>query len=282
MVGNVLDSVISGAVLYFVTLGLLIIFGMMQVINFAHGAFLTVGAYASVIVTQQHMPTWLALILAPIIAGLLGLALEPTVMRRLYGRQLDTILATWGLTLVITQAITLYFGRGTQETQTISVSSIDVLGTKYSIYRLLLVPLAILSMAGLILLLRHTRYGLVGRAVIMNEDLAQTMGVNTKRVRLVSFTLGSAIAGFAGSLLVPLSSVDPNLGTPWLIDAFMISLLVGISAPALAAATLILGTAQIVVGAAINAAAVPLAVPLLVIVILRARPTGLVRLGKSL
>jgi branched-chain amino acid transport system permease protein len=203
--------------------------------------------------------------------------IEPLVLRRLYGRPLDTILATWGLSLIIIQLITLYFGRGAQAVKSVSLGSTDVLGTPYSIYRLLLILFAVMLMLTLAVVLQRTRLGLIGRAVIMNEELAQTMGLNTRRVRFVSFALGSGIAGLTGALLVPLSSVDPNLGIPWLIDAFLISLLVGLSTLALAAASLVFGTSQVLVGEYLNAILATLVVPLLAVVVLRVRRAGFVR-----
>ncbi|MDQ1618944.1 MAG: urea transport system permease protein [Actinomycetota bacterium] len=277
MVGLLLDCLTTSALLFLVTVGLLIIFGMMRIINFAHGAFITVGAYSSVVAGQYGLSPWLTLILGPLAAGAIGAIAEPLVLRRLYGRQLDTILATWGLALIITQLVTLKFGRGTQPVDSIDLGTVTVLGTPYSSYRLAVIPLVLVLSIAILLILRRTRYGLVGRAVIMDDDLAQTLGVNVKRVRFTSFVLGSAIAGLAGAVLVPMSSVDPNLGLPWLINAFLISLLVGVSTTALAFASLALGSAQVLVGLSFNSVSATLAIPVLAVVLLRLRAHGFVR-----
>jgi branched-subunit amino acid ABC-type transport system permease component len=277
MVGLLLDCLTTSALLFLVTVGLLIVFGMMRIINFAHGAFITVGAYSSVVAGQYGLSPWLTLILGPLAAGAIGAIAEPLVLRRLYGRQLDTILATWGLALIITQLVTLKFGRGTQPVDSIDLGTVTVLGTPYSSYRLAVIPLVLVLSIAILLVLRRTRYGLVGRAVIMDDDLAQTLGVNVKRVRFTSFVLGSAIAGLAGAVLVPMSSVDPNLGLPWLINAFLISLLVGVSTTALAFASLALGSAQVLVGFSFNSVSATLAIPVLAVVLLRLRAHGFVR-----
>lgn len=275
--GLFLDAITTGSLFFIVTLGLLVIFGMMRIINFAYGAFVTIGAYSSVITTSYSLsPLW-AFALAPLLAAALAMLIEPTVLRRLYHRPIDTILATWGLSLVITQLISLYFGRGTQLVNTVDFGTVSVLGTIYPVYRLAMIPLAVLLGFALILILNHTRLGLIGRAVIMDENLAQSLGVNIRLVRFSTFTLGSAIGGFAGALLAPIASVDPNLGVPWLLAAFMIALLVGVSTSALAVACLFLGLAQVVVGDVLNATMATLAVPVFVVLILRFRPQGFLR-----
>jgi len=274
VIGIVLDSVTTAAILVIVSLGLLIAFGMMRIINFAHGGFLAVGAYTTVIATANGWPVWTPFILGPCAAAAVALIVEPLLLRRLYRRPLDMILATWGLSLIIVQLVTVVFGRGTQLVNTVELKPLEVLGQHYSSYRLLLVAIALLLCAAVYLILQKTRVGLVGRAVIMDEDLAQTLGINSQVVRLVTFALGSALAGLAGVLLAPIASVDPNMGLPWLIFAFMIVLLIGVSVWALIASCLVLGAAQMVVGFTFSATLATLAVPALVVLILRFRPSG--------
>lgn len=274
VIGLMLDSVTTAAILVIVSLGLLIAFGMMRIINFAHGGFLAVGAYTTVVATENGWPVWVPFILGPCAAAAVALIVEPIVLRRLYRRPLDMILATWGLSLIIVQLITLVFGRGTHLVKTIELKPLELLGEHYSSYRLLLVALALLVCLAVYLILQKTRVGLVGRAVIMDEDLAQTFGINTQVVRLVTFALGSALAGLAGVLLVPIASVDPNMGLPWLIFAFMIVLLIGMSVSALITSCLVLGAAQMVVGYTVSATLATLVVPALVVLILRFRPSG--------
>ncbi len=272
-----LDIVTTAAILYAVALGLLIVFGVMGIISFAHGAMLTVGGYAALLVTQAGANPWLSLPAAALAGMLAGAAMEWAVLRPLYRRPLDAILATWGLGIVIGQVITLVFGRQVQFAQSPLSGAATVLGESYSQYRLLLVLVAA-GLGGLIALVLHgTRLGLVTRAVIANENLAQSLGVNSARVRFASFSLGSALASLAGALVVPLSSVDPNMGVPWLVAAFMLVLLSGSSLVSMAAAAVVLGAAQVLVSTYLNAVLGGMTIAILAAVILRIRPTGFAR-----
>ncbi len=272
-----LDIVTTAAILYVVALGLLIVFGVMGIISFAHGAMLTVGGYAALLVTQAGANPWLSLPAAALAGLLAGAAMERAVLRPLYRRPLDAILATWGLGIVIGQVITLVFGRQVQFAQSPLSGAAAVLGTSYSQYRLLLVGVAALLALLIALVLHGTRLGLVTRAVIANEALAQSLGVNSARVRLASFSLGSALASLAGALVVPLSSVDPNMGVPWLVAAFMLVLLSGSSLVSMAAAALVLGAAQVLVSTYLNAVLGGMTIAILAAIILRIRPAGFAR-----
>ncbi len=272
-----LDIVTTAAILYAVALGLLIVFGVMGIISFAHGAMLTVGGYAALLVTQAGANPWLSLPAAALAGMLAGAAMEWAVLRPLYRRPLDAILATWGLGIVIGQVITLVFGRQVQFAQSPLSGAATVLGAEYSQYRLLLVLVAAVLGGVIALVLHGTRLGLVTRAVIANENLAQSLGVNSARVRFASFSLGSALASLAGALVVPLSSVDPNMGVPWLVAAFMLVLLSGSSLVSMAAAAVVLGAAQVLVSTYLNAVLGGMTIAILAAIILRIRPTGFAR-----
>ena len=272
-----LDIITTAAILYVVALGLLIVFGVMGIISFAHGAMLTVGGYAALLVTQAGVNPWLSLPAATLAGLLVGAAMERSVLRPLYRRPLDAILATWGLGIVIGQLITLAFGRQVQFAQSPLSGAAVVLGATYSQYRLLLVVVAVLLALLIALVLHGTRLGLVTRAVIANENLAQSLGVNSARVRFASFSLGSALASLAGALVVPLSSVDPNMGVPWLVGAFMLVLLSGSSLVSMAVAAVVLGAAQVLVSTYLNAVLGGMTIAILAAVILRIRPTGFAR-----
>jgi len=272
-----LDIVTTAAILYVVALGLLIVFGVMGIISFAHGAMLTVGGYAALLVTMAGWNPWLSLPAAALAGLLAGAAMERTVLRPLYRRPLDAILATWGLGIVISQVITLAFGRQVQFAQSPLSGAAVILGATYSQYRLLLVVVAALLAGAIALVLHGTRLGLVTRAVIANENLAQSLGVNSAQVRFASFSLGSALASLAGALVVPLSSVDPNMGVPWLVGAFMLVLLSGSSLVSMAAAAVVLGAAQVLVSTYLNAVLGGMTIAVLAAVILRVRPTGFAR-----
>ncbi len=272
-----LDAVTTAAILFAVASGLMIILGVMKLINFAHGAFLTIGGYAALVVTQLGWNAWLAAPFAALVGLVLGILIERLVIRPLYARPLDAILATWGLGIVIGQLITIGFGREVQFVQSPVGGAIPFLGQSYSLYRLLLVVIAVLLGGALAALLYFTRFGLTARAVIMNEDLARGLGIDSDRVRLVTFGVGAALASMAGALITPLLAVEPNMGLPWLVNSFMLVLVSGVSILGLGLASLILGGAQVVVSTYLSPVIGGLTIVVLAAVILRMRPQGLAR-----
>lgn len=272
-----LDIVTTAAILYAVAAGLLLIFGVMKIINFAHGAFLTIGAYASLVAAQLGLSPWAAFPLALLAGAVAGMVIEWLVVRPLYSRPLDAILATWGLGIVIGQLITLAFGREVQLVDSPVRGTVDVLGTDYSAYRLLLVGAAALIGIGMALLLTRTRFGLVTRAVIMNEQLARGLGIHSGAVRFVSFSVGAGLGSLAGALITPLSSVDPNMGIPWLVNAFMLVMVSGSSMASLLVATLVFGAVQVLLSTYVSPILGGLAIAVLAAITLRIRPKGFAR-----
>ncbi len=272
-----LDIVTTAAVLFIVTAGLMVVFGVMKIVNFAHGALLTVGAYASLVVTQLKLSPWLGLPLAVAAGVAAGMVIERLIVRPLYHRPLDAILATWGLGIVIGQLIVFAFGREVQFAEAPVKGAVDIAGTGYSAYRLLLVPVALLLGGGLTLLLNGTRYGVMTRAVIMNEPLASGLGIHSGRIRFATFALGAALGTLAGALVTPLSSVDPSMGLPWLVSAFMLVMVSGHSMPALMLTCGVFGAAQVLVSTHASPVLGGLTIPLLAALTLRIRPQGFAR-----
>jgi branched-subunit amino acid ABC-type transport system permease component len=272
-----LDVLTTAAILYIVSAGLLLIFGVMKIINFAHGSFLTVGAYASLVSARLGLPPLAGLAAALLAGAVVGMAIEYFVVRRLYARPLDAILATWGLAIVLGQTITLAFGREVQFVASPVNGTFAFLGADYSAYRLLLVGAAALLGATLALLLTRTHIGLVTRAVIMNEQLARGLGIHAGLVRFFTFAAGAGIASLAGALITPLSSVDPNMGVPWLINAFMLVMVSGVSMLSLLVATLVFGAAQVLLSTYVSPILGGLAIAVLAAVTLRIRPKGFSR-----
>jgi branched-chain amino acid transport system permease protein len=272
-----LDILTTIAVLYVVAAGLLLIFGVMKIINFAHGAFLTIGAYASLVAAQLGLPPWAGLPLALLAGGVAGMAIEWWVVRPLYARPLDAILATWGLGIIIGQLITLGFGREVQFVASPVQGTVGVLGTDYSAYRLLLVGAAAIIGSVMAALLTRTRFGLVTRAVIMNEHLARGLGINSGLVRFATFSVGAGLGSLAGALITPLSSVDPGMGVPWLVNAFMLVMVSGSSMASLLLATCIFGSVQVLLSTFVSPILGGLAIAVLAAVTLRIRPRGFAR-----
>ncbi|HEY6755182.1 MAG TPA: branched-chain amino acid ABC transporter permease [Pseudolabrys sp.] len=273
----ILDTVTTAALLFIISSGLLIVFGVMKIINFAHAAFVTVGGYAALVGSRLGLPWALVLPLAFATGAVCGAVTEATIVRWLYQRPLDAILATWGLGIVIGQIITLIFGREVQFVQAPITGTVGLLGVDYSAYRIVMIAAAIIVAVVFTALLSGTRLGLTTRAVIMNEMLAQGLGVDSSRVRLVTFAIGSGLAALSGALITPLSSVDPNMGLPWLISAFMLVMVSGGSLFALAASCVVLGGIQVIVSTFVNPILGGLAIAICAAIVLRIRPEGFAR-----
>ncbi|THD45968.1 MAG: branched-chain amino acid ABC transporter permease [Bradyrhizobium sp.] len=272
-----LDIATTAAVLFIVASGLLAIFGVLKIINFAHGAWLTVGAYCSVLIAHWGLNPWLSLPFAFLVGAALGALTERLIVKPLYRRPLDAILATWGLGIVIGQLITLWFGRDVQMTPNLMSGTVGFLGVDYSAYRLFAVVAALAVGIGFTFLLDGTRLGLSARAVIMNESLARALGIDTGNVRLLTFVIGTGLAGLAGALLTPLTSVDPNMGVAWLIGAFMLVMVAGSSFGALAVACLLFGGAQVLVSTFLNPVLGGVTIAVLCALVLRLNPKGFAR-----
>jgi branched-subunit amino acid ABC-type transport system permease component len=277
MITLVLDIITTASILFIVSAGLLIVFGVMKIVNFAHAAFLTVGAYTALVVSRLGLPAVTAPVFAFLAGGIIGALTERVVVRRLYRRPLDAILATWGLGIVMGQLVTLVFGREVQFVPAPISGTLAFLGEDYSRYRLLLVLAAVVIAALFTGLLNGTRLGLSTRAVIMNENLALGLGIDSTRVRLITFGIGCGLAAVAGALITPLASVDPNMGLAWLIGAFMLVMVSGGSLLTLALSCFVLGGLQVLASTFISPILGGLTIAVLAAVALRLRPEGFAR-----
>ncbi len=238
--GNLYYGVSLGSVLLLAALGLAITFGLMGVINMAHGELLMIGAYVTYVVQtafRAWLPGWLdwyvlaALPLAFVVTALVGMALERTVIRWLYGRPLETLLATWGISLILMQGVRTLFGAQNVEVSNPAWMSggLTVLGGLVLTYnRLVIIGFAFFVVFLVWALLNHTRLGLFVRAITQNRRMADCVGVPTGRVDMLAFGLGSGIAGLAGVALSQLGNVGPDLGRGYIVDSFMVVVLGGV------------------------------------------------------
>ncbi len=222
LTGLVLFNVVNAiAVLVLLSLGLGVIYGMMRIINLAHGEFLMLGAYATVVSTNAGLNLWVAMLVAsPVVVGLFGLLVERLFIRFLYGRMIDTMLATWGLSLGMIGVITTIFGN-TVRGVSAPLGGLSIGGYQTSLYSVFVIAVAAVMVAGLWLALRFTRFGLIVRATMQNPNMAAALGVPPQRVYMATFALGSALAGLAGGVLAPVSGVSPVMGGAFIARAFI-------------------------------------------------------------
>lgn len=278
-----------GSILLMVSLGLAFAFGLMGVINMAHGEFIMVGAYMAFVFQQifanllggVDAGIWflLAIPAAFIVAALLGVLMEVTLIRHLYGRPLDTLLATWGVGLVLQQAARSIFGA-----PNVNVSSpiwltggFDIgSGILFPYKRIFIIGLVIVAVTAVYLYLQYTASGRRLRAVMQNRSMASALGVQSRRVDAATFALGTGLAGVAGCALALIGPIGPSLGTFYIVDAFMVVVLGGVGRlPGTILAAVLIGLANTLLELGTTATVGKVLVLLLVIAFLQWKPSGL-------
>lgn len=285
---NLFFGVSLGSVLLLAALGLAITFGLMGIINMAHGELLMIGAYTTYVVQmifRQYFPGALdayllvALPAAFVVAGAVGIVLERTVIRWLYGRPLETLLATWGISLILMQTVRTIFGAQNVEVANPGWMSggVTVLGSIVLSYNRIAIIFFALFVVGVVwLILNKTRLGLFVRAVMQNRRMADCTGVKTGRVDMMTFGLGSGVAGLGGVALSQLGNVGPDLGQSYIIDSFMVVVLGGVGQLAgTVIAALGLGGVNKFLEPMAGAVLAKIAILVFIIVFIQKRPQGL-------
>ena len=209
------------ASLALMSVGLAIIFGMMKVINLAHGEFLMLGGYAAIEANRLGLSIWIAmLIVAPIVVGAIGIIVERTIIRWLYGRMIDTMLATWGLSLFLVGLTTAVFGNTTVGLSA-PLGSFEIGQYRTSAYTLFVIGVAIVVLGGVLAVLRFTKLGLIARGTMQNANMAAALGVNPNRVYSITFGVGAALTGLAGAVVAPVSGIFPTIGAAYVAKCFI-------------------------------------------------------------
>jgi len=286
--GAIFSGISLGSILLLVALGLAITYGLMGVINMAHGELMMIGAYATYVVQglfQKYLPgafEWYLLASVPVafmVSALVGAALERSVIRFLYGRPLETLLATWGISLMLMQGVRSLFGAQNVGVENPSWMSggVQLMGNLSLPYnRIIIIAFALAVLLAVALLVGKTRLGLFVRAVTQNRPMASCMGVNTARIDTYAFALGSGIAGLAGCALSQVGNVGPDLGQSYIVDAFMVVVLGGVGQLAgTVVAALGLGVLNKFLEGLAGAVLAKIAVLLFIIIFIQKRPQGI-------
>jgi urea transport system permease protein len=286
--GALFTGISLGSILLLVALGLAITYGLMGVINMAHGELMMIGAYATYVVQglfRQYLPSMFdayLLVAIPasfLAAALVGAVLERLVLRHLYGRPLETLLATWGISLVLMQGVRSIFGAqnvGVENPSWMSggVQLLANLSLPYN--RLIIIGFALFVLVGMTLLISKTRLGLFVRGVTQNRPMASALGVNTARIDTYAFSLGCGIAGLAGCALSQIGNVGPDLGQSYIVDAFMVVVLGGVGQLAgTVYAAMGLGLMNKLLEGVAGAVLAKIAVLVFIIVFIQKRPQGI-------
>ena len=203
-----------------VTLGIAVIYGLMRVINFAHGEFITMGGYSVLILTRLHVNFWIALLLAPFMVGAIGLVLERLIIRHLYGRLIDSLLATFGLSLGLAQLMVIIFGTSPAGVAN-PLGNVAIGSSRIGLYQIALIPLVAFLVLLTWYVFTRTMYGIRARAALTAADAAVTVGINRARLNMVTFAIGAGLAGAAGALLSPLTAIQLYMGQNYLALSFL-------------------------------------------------------------
>jgi len=283
LVGQLFAGVSQGSILLLIALGLALTFGQMGVINMAHGEFIMAGAYTAYVLQGVISSAGISLLLAiPIgfaVGGLLGVVLEATLIRRMYHRPLDTLLVTFGVSLILQQLARDIFGAPNVEVAAPAwlQGSVHVLGVDLAAARLFILVLSVTCVAALSAIVRFSPLGRRIRAVVQNRDLAETVGVATRATDRLTFFVGSGLAGVAGVALTLLGSTGPTLGTNYIVDAFLVVVVGGIGQIRGAViAAFVLGLLQSIFQYTTTASMAKVLLFVAIVVFLQLRPQGIV------
>lgn len=288
MGGHVFSGLSTASILLLAALGLAITYGLLGVINMAHGELIMIGAYTTYMVQnlfKTHLTgylDWYMLVAIPmafLVSAVIGMIIERVVIKPLYGRQLETLLATFGVSLILMQGVRMIFGA-----QNVAVENVSWLSGAYAVNSSLLLPynriaiivFTMLVLAGLILLINKTRFGLFIRAVTQNRQMARAVGIPSGRIDMLAFGLGSGLAGLAGCALAQIGNVGPSLGQGYIIDAFLVVVVGGVGqvwGAVLAAFGLGVGSTVLEIG--FGAVIAKISMLVLVILFIQKRPKGL-------
>jgi urea transport system permease protein len=264
------------ATLALASVGLALVFGLMRVINLAHGEFIVLGSYATVVALQWGCNIWVAiLVVAPLAVGLFGLLVERLVVQWLYGRTVDTMLATWGLSLAMSGVLSMVFGTTTTGVPN-PLGSFAMGEFRVSSYSLFVVVVAAVLLLLLFAVLRFTRAGLIVRGAMNSADVASALGHAPRRIYLLTFVAGSMVTGLAGGVLSPLIGLTPTAGGQFIAKAFITVITGGASVVAgTASASVLLGTVAKVFELLSSPVVGEMALLLASVILLRMLPQGI-------
>ena len=276
----------SFAFLVLAVAGLAVIFGMMGIINLAHGEFIMLGAYVFTILAKSNVHLIISITVATAVVGAFGFVVDKGVVSRLYDRPLDSVVATWGISLLLRQGMLIILGPSIPGLTT-PMGTFAIGGSTYSIYRLILAAIAIVVLVGMYFLFMHTKFGLYSRATMQSNEIAQSLGVNAKKMYSYTFMFGSALAGLCGALYAPTMTITPTMGQAFQNDSF-VTVIVGGANPLTGSALSggVLGVIQSVLAVNYGTFIGKIGLLVVAIVVIRVMPTGLSglvekRMGKN-
>ena len=282
LIDQVITGISIGSTLFLIAVGLSLIFGVLDVLNFAHGALYMVGAYMAIVAVESSFGGfWVGLVLAALVVGVLGLLIEFGFLRRLYGREeevLDQLILTFAFVLIITDVVRFIFGSGSNVVSPPPILRFDIVlaeGVSVPGYRAFVVLASVLVLAAIFVVLRTTNFGRVVRATSSDRDMALLLGINVPRLYTSVFFVGAVLAAIGGAFAAPLQSVTPELGNQVIINAFVVVVIGGLGSFAGAFVGAYVIGIMIAVGSIYVAGAGQLFPFIALIVVLLLKPEGL-------
>lgn len=273
---NGMNLVYAVATLALIALGLAVVFGLLGVMNMAHGEFVMLGAFSVYVTQQAGLPMLAAVPLAIAVCGIVGYLVEWSIIRHLYSRPFDTLLATWGLSILMRKLVEVSFGRDYKSIDQVLPGTVDMLGIAYPSYRLLLLAVIAVFFTLLFVWYRRSNTGARIKAMVSNPQLAAAVGIDTARLARMTFVFGVCTAGLAGVALAPLVRVEPYMGIDYLLSSFFILVVGGLgSLEGLLIGSSVIGGTDTVISTLFAKTSGYMAVLLISILFLWLKPDGL-------
>lgn len=273
---NGMNLVYAIATLALIALGLAIVFGLLGVMNMAHGEFVMLGAYSVYVVQSAGLPFLAAIPLALTVCAIVGTLVEWSIIRHLYRRPFDTLLATWGLSILMRKLVEAVFGRDFKSVDQVLPGTVEVLGTAYPAYRLVLLLIIAVFFCLLLYWFRRSNTGARIKAMVSNPALAAAVGIDTARLARLAFIFGVSTAGLAGVALAPLVRIEPYMGIDYLLSSFFILVVGGLgSLEGLLIGSSVIGGSDAVISTLFSKTSGYMAVLAISILFLWLRPDGL-------
>ncbi|MFI3228196.1 MAG: urea ABC transporter permease subunit UrtB [Clostridia bacterium] len=229
LLSQLITGLSSSAELFLTTIGLVIIFGMLDVVNMAHGEFIMLGAYSVCVFNNNFgIPFFIAVILSFVFTAFLGCLLEHFVIRKFYGKVAETLLATFALTYILPEIVKSFFGPENQKVSTPIPGNISFGHITIPYYDMFIVLMAVVFLLGTLILFYKTKFGIQLRSITQNRQMSQCLGLNSGKIDKMTFAYGCGLGGAAGALLAPVVSVTPSMGTEYVVDSFLVVILGGL------------------------------------------------------
>jgi len=280
IIQSLVDGLSLTSILMMISIGLVITFGVMKVINVAHGELIMIGAYTTYVVTTiLQLPFIIALVASFIVSAIVGLIMEVTIIKRLYGRPLETLLATFGASIALQQISKIIFGPGGKSVSN-PMSEVLIVGDVVIPYfRLFIIIFSITIFLITVFIMFKTKFGMQLRSISENRNMSECLGLNTVKIDSLTFAIGSGLAGLAGSVLAPLKSISPTMGGEFLVDSFMVVVLGGVgSLSGTALGSFIIGEGNVLMTIVTTEILAKVLIFVLVIIIIRFKPEGLFKI----